>query len=71
MKGRKLSLEEVLNLEDVTKVWVEELDDGYRDLSRVYTINKEEKRLYANRGEFYRFDSYCFKDNSIEFYEWL
>ena len=71
MKGRRLSLEEVLNLEDGKLVWVEKLDDEYRDWSQVYTINKEEKRLYTKRGEFYRFDSYCFKDNSIEFYEWL
>ena len=70
MKGKQLSLEEVLNLEDGSKVWVEELDEEYRDSSQVYTINKEEKRLYTKRDEFYRFD-YSFEDNSIEFYEWI
>ena len=71
MKGKQLSLEEVLNLEDGSKVWVEELDEEYRNWSQVYTINKEEKKLYTKRDEFYRFDAYCFEDNSIEFYEWI
>lgn len=38
MKGRKLSLEEVLDLEDGSIVWVEDLDEGDE---QVGTINKE------------------------------
>ena len=44
MKGRKLTLEEVLNLEDGTKVWVEELDEDYRSASDLYRKMKE--KLY-------------------------
>ena len=71
MKGRKLTLQEVLDLEDGTKVWVEELDEEYKEWSRIYTINQEERRLYTRKGEFYRFDSYCFEEGDVEFYEWF
>ena len=35
MKGRKLSLQEVLNLEDGTKVWVEDNDEGDKQIGIV------------------------------------
>ena len=50
MKGRQLTLEEVLRLDDGTKIWVEELF-GLID-SELYTINKEDKKMYNKDGHF-------------------
>ena len=68
MKGRKLSLQEVLNLEDGSKVWVEELDDGYKGASDLYKKIKE--RLYILNTDMY-YDLKCDFVTPIEFYEWV
>ena len=68
MKGRKLSLEEVLNLEDGSKVWVEELDEAYRSSSDLYEKTKE--RLYILNTDMY-YDLKCDFVTPIEFYEWI
>lgn len=71
MKGKQLTLQEVLDLEDGTKVWVEETEEEFEDWSQVYTINKKEERLYTKDGQFYKFNSYSFGDKTIEVYEWI
>ena len=69
MKGRKLSLQEVLNLEDGCKVWVEELRDS--DMSAMHIIDGN----YLNDEE--KDEAYCFDDielyymDELEFYEWI
>ena len=68
MKGRKLSLQEVLRLDDGTKVWVEELDDRYKDDSDLYKKIKE--RLYILNTDMY-YDLKCDFITPIEFYEWI
>ena len=57
MKGRQLSLEEVLNLEDGSLVWV---DDEL--------FSKEGYLLY-NTIDFYRLETCKFEDTC--FYEWI
>lgn len=71
MKGKQLSLQEVLNLEDGTKVWVEELRESWKDDSQIFVLNKDEEKMYDKEGRFYRFDSYSFKEGDVEFYEWI
>lgn len=68
MKGRQLSLEEVLDLEDGTKVWVEELDEQYRGDSDLYEKTKE--RLYILNTDMY-YDLKSDFVTPIEFYEWI
>ena len=68
MKGRKLSLEEVLNLDDGSVVWVEELDEAYRSSSDLYEKTKE--RLYILNTDMY-YDLKCDFVTPIEFYEWI
>lgn len=69
MKGRELSLEEVLNLEDGTKVWVEELNDI--KMSALHIVDGN----YLNDEE--KDEAYCFDDielyymDELEFYEWI
>ena len=68
MKGRRLSLEEVLRLDDGTKVWVEELDDRYKGDSDLYKKIKE--KLYILNTDMY-YDLKCDFITPIEFYEWI
>ena len=68
MKGRKLTLEEVLKLEDGTNVWVEELDEAYRSSSDLYEKTKE--RLYILNTDMY-YDLKSDFVTPIEFYEWI
>ena len=68
MKGRKLTLEEVLNLDDGTRVWVEELDEAYRSSSDLYEKTKE--RLYILNTDMY-YDLKSDFVTPIEFYEWI
>ena len=68
MKGKQLSLQEVLNLEDGSKVWVEELDDRYKGDSDLYKKIKE--RLYILNTDIY-YDLKCDFITPIEFYEWI
>ena len=69
MKGKKLSLEEVLNLEDGSKVWVEELNDI--KMSALHIVDGN----YLNDEE--KDEAYCFDDielhymDELEFYEWI
>ena len=69
MKGRKLSLQEVLKLEDGCKVWVEELKDI--SMSALHTVDGN----YLNDEE--KDEAYCFDDielyyiDELEFYEWI
>lgn len=69
MKGRKLSLQEVLNLDDGTKVWVEELNDI--KMSALHIVDGN----YLNDEE--KDEAYCFDDielyymDELEFYEWI
>lgn len=69
MKGRQLTLEEVLNLEDGTKVWVEELDEAYKDESQVYI--KVNKKLVNAKEGFYNmeYDKPFF--TPVVLYEWI
>ena len=69
MKGRKLSLKEVLNLEDGSVVWVEELKDI--KMSALHIVDGN----YLNDEE--KDEAYCFDDielyykDELEFYEWI
>ena len=71
MKGKQLSLEELLNLEDGSVVWVEELKEDYKQMSAIHTI----KGNYLEDEE--KGDAYCFDDielyykDELEFYEWI
>ena len=49
MKGKQLSLQEVLNLEDGSKVWVEELNARYSDWSGIHKRVLDE--LIAEKDE--------------------
>jgi len=72
MKGKQLTLQEVLNLEDGTKVWVE--DDIYDDCNDIYI--KYDNTLYNISNSDLRYslidvsDSEVDKD-TIDFYEWI
>ena len=69
MKVKQLSLQEVLNLEDGTKVWVEELKDT--TMSALHIVDGN----YLNDEE--KDEAYCFDDielyykDDLEFYEWI
>lgn len=54
MKGRKLTLEEVLNLEDGSKVWVESKDYGNKgQISHVMTVESFYKSKNMRLSDFY------------------
>lgn len=67
MKGRKLTLEEVLDLEDGKLVWVE---DDYYDDYEIGIIMKEDNTLKLSNG-----DWFCLSDlqdsKFVKFYEWI
>lgn len=69
MKGKQLTLQEVLNLEDGSKVWVEELKDS--NMSALHIVDGN----YLNEEE--KDEAYCFDDielyymDELEFYEWI
>lgn len=72
MKGRKLSLQEVLNLEDGRKVWVEELNARYSDWSGIHKRVLDE--LIAEKDEMIyeiRYLDGLGEDYGIEIYEWI
>ena len=69
MKGKNLTLQEVLNLEDGSRVWVEELKDS--NMSALHIVDGN----YLNDEE--KDEAYCFDDielyymDELEFYEWI
>ena len=69
MKGRQLTLQEVLNLEDGSRVWVEELKDN--NMSAMHIVDGN----YLNDEE--KDEAYCFDDielyymDELELYEWI
>ena len=67
MKGRQLTLEEVLRLEDGTKVWVEDSDEGYE---QVGTIVEEDDMLKLDDGRWFYLSELPFA-NFVAFYEWI
>ena len=68
MKGKQLTLDEVLALKDGSKVWVEELDEPYRQFSQIHT--KSDDRVLDKVGGFYYLYE-LFEDSDIEIYEWI
>ena len=70
MKGRKLTLQEVLNLEDGTKVWVEDSRRGYTNELCIY--KKEDNILLViSDNTNYILDVIEVYENKLEFYEWV
>ena len=70
MKGRKLTLQEVLNLEDGRKVWVEELNEKYKELSSLHIMDDKALQNHE-KFEAYDFESLEFYKDELEFYEWI
>lgn len=68
MKGKQLTLDEVLRLEDGTKVWAEELDENYKHWSQIYT--KSDDRILDKVGGFYYLYE-LFEDDDMGIYEWI
>lgn len=72
MKGKQLSLQEVLNLEDGSKVWVEELNERYSVWSGVHVRKQDE--LIAEKDEMVYEINYLDglgEDYGLEIYEWI
>ena len=72
MKGRKLSLEEVLKLEDGCKVWVEDNANVFE--SDLYIYDKENIRVnLLTKESRYGYDLTTIGDfrGRINFYEWI
>ena len=72
MKGKQLTLQEVLNLEDGSKVWVEELNARYSDWSGIHKRVLDE--LIAEKDEMIyeiRYLDGLGEDYGIEIYEWV
>ena len=72
MKGKQLSLQEVLKLEDGSKVWVEELNTRYSDWSGIHKRVLDE--LIAEKDEMVYELKYLDdlgEDYGIEIYEWI
>lgn len=73
MKGRKLTLQEVLNLEDGTKVWVENSNPNYSCLCYLNLVDRT-LEVCDDVNELYIIDEdlYVAEDNNdVEFYEWI
>ena len=69
MKGKLLSLQEVLNLEDGTKVWVEDSRRGYTNELCIYKKD-DNILLVISDNTNYILDVIGVYDNKLEFYEW-
>ena len=69
MKGRKLTLQGVLNLEDGTKVWVE--DDRESFSESLCTYEKENNYLVTRSYYNYVLDIYDYYEDKLTFYEWI
>lgn len=69
MKGHKLTLQEVLNLEDGSKVWVEDSRRGYTN--ELCSYKKEDNILLViSDNTNYILDVIEVYENKLEFYEW-
>ena len=68
MKGHKLTLSEVLNLEDGSKVWVEDKED--KELSGVHIVD-DKALVNHERKKVYDFSDLEFFKDELEFYEWI
>ena len=70
MKGRKLSLQEVLNLEDGSKVWVEDTDE--RDEQIGVVDRDDEVRVYIDEGDgWFEVEGLFDCEEYVLFYEWI
>ena len=72
MKGRKLTLQEVLNLEDGTKVWIEDTSKIFEDDLYIYDKENIRVNLLTKESE-YGYDLMTIGDfrGRIMFYEWI
>lgn len=71
MKGRKLTLQEVLNLEDGTKVWIEDNSKIFED--DLYVYDKLDARVDLMTKRYVGYDLKTIGDfhGRIIFYEWI
>ena len=72
MKGKQLTLQEVLNLEDGSKVWVEDTSKIFED--DLYIYDKENIRVnLLTKESKYGYDLMTIGDfrGRIKFYEWI
>ena len=70
MKGKQLTLQEVLNLEDGSKVWVEDSRRGYTN--ELCSYKKEDNILLViSDNTNYILDVIEVYENKLEFYEWV
>lgn len=70
MKGKLLTLQEVLNLEDGTKVWVEDDDEGDKQVGIVK--QEGETRVLVDDGCGWFDIKYLFDcEEHVYFYEWI
>lgn len=68
MKGRKLTLEEVLRLDDGSNVWVEDVQElKYGELHK---YNKGFKTLVDFHNKFYMLSDFI-EEDGLDFYEWI
>jgi len=68
MKGKQLTLQEVLDLEDGSKVWVEDKED--KELSGVHIVD-DKALVNHERKKAYDFSDLEFFKDELEFYEWI
>ena len=71
MKGRKLSLNEVLNLEDGCKVWVEDNRKMFNDELCEYNSYSLYLELVRNNSHHYNLNYIEAYENKLTFYEWI
>jgi hypothetical protein len=71
MKGKQLTLQEVLNLEDGTKVWVEDISQIFED--DLYVYDKLDVRVDLMTKRYVGYDLKTIGDfcGRIIFYEWI
>ena len=69
MKGRQLTLDEVLKLDDGTFIWIEDLSTD--EFSGTHRFNKEKMKLFDNDNKFYTLDEDEEYYSDLIFYEWI
>lgn len=70
MKGRKLSLQEVLNLEDGTKVWVEDSRTHFNGELCEFRIDGSTLDVISDKT-CYVLNNIRYYESKITFYEWI